>query len=147
MKSIKLIFFLTFAAFATLTISANASPSIPSADPPRLKDTCLIMGTVLKLEKRLNAPYSSTPSIFNNSYQRLTIRLSEIQIHEQYRKKTGSECDRFIVGEQAYFKLCSVNQPRPRQKISGIAASPIANTNQEACLFDIKNIGKNIMNE
>jgi|GEM_PF-2028333 hypothetical protein len=147
MKSIKLIFFLTLAAFATLTISASANPSMPAADPPKLKDTCLVIGTVLKLERRLNAPYSSTPSIFNNSYQRLTVRLSEIQIHEKYRNKMESECDRFIIGEEAYFKLCSANQPRPGQMISGIAASIPANNNQEVCLFDVKNIGKNTLDK
>lgn len=143
MKSIRLIFFLTLAAFVAPIISANASPpqSLRS-EAPDLKDTCLIIGTVIKVERRLDAPYNSTPSIFNDSYQRLTVRIKEVQIHEKYYNKHVSECDRFTVGEDAYFKLCSENKPRPGHTISGIAATPITNKNQAACLFDIKNAGK-----
>lgn len=141
MKSIRLIFFLTLAAFAAPIISAKASPPSLNSEAPELKDTCFITGTVIKVQRRLDAPYRSTPSIFNDSYQRLTIRLKKVQVHETYTNRHGSSCDRYKVGEDAHFKLCSENKPRPGHTISGIAATPVTNKNQDTCLFDIQKAG------
>lgn len=144
MKSIFSIFVMALAFITMPTLSVMAeNPTLP-AKAPNAQDTCSIKGTIVEVEEMVVPQYSETPSIFNHSYQRLSIRVLESDVHEKYSGGFSSHCDNLRRGRTAYFKLCSTVTPKTGDSITGITGHP-ENNREDSCLFDIE-IHGNIIN-
>lgn len=100
-------------------------------------DTCLIEGTVLKVEQWLKKTYENAPSVFNDAYVRLTVRIKSSEVYERFDINAPPGCLRFKEGWDAHFKLCSPTTPRPGDAIKGIASRGIYD-GQDGCIFDLQ---------
>ena len=132
--------------FLTLTLnSAQAQVPAQKAGVKAVDETCRLLGTVIKTEQWLYAPYNNAPSAFSDIYTRLTLEIQAVGSFERYSEGEASYCDQVQQMPQQSFKLCAPVEPKLGDVIEGVIAPSVGLT-EDGCLFDVK-ITDNVRNK
>ena len=124
------IFLLTLVTFSTA--HAQSSERLST-----IKETCSVVGTVIKTEQWLYAPYQQTPSMFSDVYTKLTVKIQSADTFEAYMKDSSTFCEGLKDDAEYTYKLCAPVRPQLGDVVRGVVAPPVGLT-QDGCLFDIQ---------